>query len=149
VSALRKFLGLDRRQQLLLIEAWVYLGAARAALLSVPFKNISRYLGHQLKPEDKIPTSGPTPPMAREIAWAVEVMSRHTPWESACLAQSIAGKLMLGRRGLASRLSLGLRKDEAGKLAAHAWLQAGNETLIGALGHGTFTVLSTFGDPEG
>jgi hypothetical protein len=149
VNALRKFLALPAGKQLLLIEAWMYLGAARAALLSLPFRRISRHLGRQLNSQDEAISNGPTSVAAREIGWAVELMSRHTSWESACLAQSIAGKFMLRRRGLASRISLGLRKDEAGKLTAHAWLRAGNEILIGGSGHEEFTVLSTFGEPDG
>jgi hypothetical protein len=146
VSALRKFLALPLRRQLLLLEAWTYLGAARAALLSLPFRRLSRYLGAQLNPEREVYLTGPAPAAAREIGWAVEVMSRHTPWESACLAQSVAGKFMLRRRGLGSLLALGLRKDEAGKLTAHAWLRSGGQILIGGAGHETFTVLSTFGE---
>jgi hypothetical protein len=129
------------------MEAGFYLGAARAVLLSLSFRRLSRHLGKQLDPSVETPSSsGATPAAALEIGWAVELMSRHTPWESACLAQSIAGKFMLRRRGLTSRLSLGLRKDEAGKLTAHAWLRSGNEILIGGRGQEMFTVLSTFGE---
>ena len=126
----------------------MYLGAARAALISLPFRRLSRHLGKQLDPAVESASGGAPPAAAREIGWAVELMSRHTPWESACLAQSIAGKFMLKRRGLRSLLALGLRKDEAGKLTAHAWLRSGNEILIGNVGHETFTVLSSFGEPE-
>ena len=71
-------------------------------------------------------------------------MAGHTPWDSACLAQSIAGKFMLRRRGLSSCLYLGTKKDERRNLAAHAWLQAGNEIVIGGGDHETYTVLSAF-----
>lgn len=146
MSAWRKFLALPLRRKLLLIEAWIYLGAARGALLNVPFRRLSRHLGKRLDPAVETPSSGASPVAAQDIGWAVQLMSRHTPWESACLAQSIAGKFMLKRRGLGSLLALGLRKDEAGKLTAHAWLRSGNEILIGEVGHETFTVLSSFGE---
>lgn len=147
MSALGKFLAPKWRERLLLLEAVLYLGAARAALLTIPFKYISRSLGQQLPADTVAPRGAPVSTAARQIGWAVKTMGRRTPWDSACLAQSIAGKLMLRKRGLASLLFLGMKKDEAGKLTAHAWLQAGNEILIGAAGHETFTVLSTFGDP--
>ncbi len=146
MTAFRKFLALEWRDRLLLSEAFLYLGLARAALLSVPFRHISRHLGRQFPPGAEAPSSGPTSPEARRIGWAVDVMSRRTPWESACLAQAMAGKFMLQRRGIRSRLSLGMKKDPAGKLAAHAWLQAGDDILLGATRE-PFTVLSTFSDP--
>jgi hypothetical protein len=149
VKALHKFLALQWKQRLLLLEAWLYLGAVRAALLIISFKHISRYLGQQLPAESAALPNAPTTAAGRQVGWAVAIMARHTPWESACLAQSIAGKFMLKRRGVSSRLSLGMKKDAAGQLTAHAWLQEGNEVLLGGVGHDTFVVLSTFGDPEG
>jgi len=148
VRAVRKFLALPLAEKLLLVEALLYLGLARLALLVVPFRHVARRLGQQLPPDAVPPSTYSASPGARQIAWAVEIMSRRTPWESACLAQAIAGKLMLRRRGVPSRLSLGMRKDASGKPIAHAWLQAGEATLLGATPE-PFTVLSTFVDPEG
>ena len=147
MSALRKFLALSWRDRLLLLEAWCYLGAARIALLTIPFRHIARRLGRQFPADHAIPSPSPALPEARRIGWAVELMSRHTPWESACLAQSMAGKFMLRRRGLTSWLFLGTRKEASGDLAAHAWLQSGDEILLGGAGRETFTALSSFGEP--
>ena len=147
MSALRKFLALTGRERLLLLEAGIYLGAARAALLVIPFRRIARHLGRQFPPEHSPVSDAPVPSEARKIAWAVELMSRRTPWESACLAQSMAGKFMLRRRGFPSWLYLGMRRDETGKLLAHAWLRAGDEILLGGGRLETFTALSSFGEP--
>lgn len=146
MKALGKFLGLGWTDRFLLLEAWLYLGAARAALLAIPFRRIAPHLGRQLPAEDRAPSRTAADAAARRVAGAVELMARHTPWESACLAQTIAGKFMLRRRGLSSHLFLGTRKDETGSLTAHAWLQAGDEILIGGAGHETFTVLGRFRD---
>ena len=149
MSALRKLLALSWSDRFLLIEAWFDLGIARLALLTVPFKHIAPHLGRQLPPDHPIRDLPTIHPVARRIAWAIDVMSRHTPWESACLAQAVAGKHMLRRRGLSSRLFLGTRRDEAGGLAAHAWLQLGREIILGGGGRPTFTALSSFDDtPE-
>lgn len=146
MSAISKFLALSWRDRLLLVEALLYLGGARLALLTIPFRQIAPRLGQQLPADDALPWRAPVSPTARRIGWAVETMSRHTPWESACLAQAMAGKFMLRRRGEASWLFLGTRKDEAGNLAAHAWLRSGNEILLGAGGHETFTALTSFSE---
>ena len=144
LSALRKLLALSWSDRFLLIEAWINLGAARLALLTVPFKHIAPRLGRQLPPDHPVRDLPTIPPVARRIAWAIDVMSPRTPWESACLAQAVAGKFMLRSRGLSSRLFLGTRKDETGDLAAHAWLQLGQEILLGGGGRPTFTALSSF-----
>ena len=68
------------------------------------------------------------------------------PWESACLAQAIAGKFMYERRGVPTQLYLGTRKDEQGELVAHAWLRVANTIVLGGRAHGTFTVLAAFGE---
>ncbi len=134
-------------ERLLLLEAWIYLGAARLALRLFPFRLIAPRLGEQAAQDDAPSSAAPGLAAARQVGSAVELAARHTPWESACLAQAVAGKLMLRRRGLASRLYLGTKKDGAGHLTAHAWLAAGNEILIGGQAHETFTVLGIFRDP--
>jgi hypothetical protein len=146
VKALRKFLALDWTDRLMLLEALLYLGLSRAALLTIPFRQISRRLGKQFPPEAVLPPGEPAPPVALRVSWAIDVMSRRTPWESACLAQAMAGKFMLRRRGIPSRLSLGMKKDTGGQLSAHAWLQVGDAVLLGA-SREPFTTLSTFADP--
>jgi hypothetical protein len=111
----------------------------------LPFRSLARYLGPQLPPTEVLNASGVLPPVARRVAWAVDLMSRHTPWESACLAQAIAGKSMLARRRIPALLYLGTRRDASGHLAAHAWLCVAGRTILGAREQGTFTALTTFG----
>jgi hypothetical protein len=147
VSTLKKFAGLGWQDRFLLIEASLYLAVTRLALLIVPFRFIARLLGRQFPPERQLKRDAPSHPDARRVAWAVELISRRTPWESACLPQSIAAKLMLGRRGVPTLLYLGTRKDPGGHLAAHAWLRSGAEIVLGGGAAGTFTPLSAFGDP--
>ena len=146
MNAFRKFIALSWMEQLILFEALFYLGLARLALLTVPFKYIAPHLGQQMEQKDIQKSSLSPSGIARQIAWAVDVMSRRTPWESACLAQAIAGKFMLKRRSLTSWLYLGTKKDDADKFIAHAWLQSGNEILLGGAGSESFTALSVFSD---
>jgi hypothetical protein len=146
VRLLRKFLALGWGDRWLLGEALLHLGAARLTLFVMPFRQIARRLGPQVPPVQGVQHSGTVPLGARRIAWAVDIMSRHTPWESACLAQAIAGKIMLARRGVPALLYLGTRKDEQGELVAHAWLRVANAIVIGGSGHETFTVLAAFGE---
>lgn len=145
MKLISKFLALDWARRFLLGEAWILLAAARFALLVLPFRVISRCIGPQCPPAEVASSTEPVPDLARRITWAVDAMSRHTPWESACLAQALVGKVMLEHRGVASRLYLGTRKDGAGNLAAHAWLKVGGATVLGGRGHETFTALASYG----
>jgi hypothetical protein len=147
VSALRKFLTLSWSSRLLLLEAFFFLAAARAALVTLPFRRLTTLLGRQSDELPRQAPDGPAPAQARAVAGAVERMARRTPWESACLTQAIAAQFMLQRRQLSSLLCLGTRIDTTGKLVAHAWLRYGNEILLGGADHQSFTLLSAFGEP--
>lgn len=141
-----KFLVLSWKERFLLLEAFSFLGMVRALLLLLPFKHIAPYLGRQLPMEDIRGSKFPPSEEAIQIGWAVDVMSRYTPWESTCLTQAIACKFMLRQRGLPSLLYLGTKKDETGQFTAHAWLENENSILLGGGDSESFTVLSAFSD---
>jgi hypothetical protein len=131
------------RDRMLLAEACFWLGVARLAVLALPFRWIAYRLGHHMA---ELPAS--TEPghlqTARRVSWAVSAMSRHTPWRNTCLAQAIAAHRLLRERGVLSTLYLGLDKDEAGNLQAHAWLRCGDVFVTGRKGMENYTVVSTF-----
>lgn len=131
--------GTDRR---LLLEAFCLLGLARLTILTVPFRFIAPRL-REVNAESPSRGEKPAPPIG-SIAWALQSVARHTPWQSKCLAQAMAGTFMLRRRRIPRTLYLGLAKDEGGTLSAHAWLGCGDTILTGGLGHEAFTVVATF-----
>jgi len=143
---LRKFLKLEWDEKLLLAEALYYLTSARLMLWVVPFKYIARNLGVQINANSPQEIQSNPEPQAYRVARAIESLSRRTPWESTCLAQSIAGKQMLRRRKIKNILYLGMKKDKDGKLSAHAWLQSGNLILLGGQELKDFTPISGFMD---
>ncbi|OPY76055.1 MAG: hypothetical protein A4E64_01706 [Syntrophorhabdus sp. PtaU1.Bin058] len=135
----------SRAEHLLLVEAFVLLGAARLAALVLPFKWLAVTLGR--RSED----AGPEITAAdlhcgRMIGQAVRSAANNTPWESVCLAQAVAGQWMLKRRHIAGTLYLGVTKDATRPemLAAHAWLRCGNMILTGREGYRQFTVVASF-----
>jgi hypothetical protein len=78
------------------------------------------------------------------ISWAVENLGAR-PWMNAlCLPRALAAHAMLRRRGIASRLCLGVARD-AGELAAHAWVEIGEDKIVGGSEAGGFTRLAEFG----
>jgi hypothetical protein len=78
------------------------------------------------------------------ISWAVEDLGAR-PWMNAlCLPRALAAHAMLRRRGIASRLCLGVAR-EGGDLTAHAWVEIGKDKIVGGTEAGGFTRLAEFG----
>lgn len=81
------------------------------------------------------------------VSWAVENLGAK-PWMNAlCLPRALAAHAMLRRRGIASRLCLGVAHDRgaAGMLSAHAWVEIGDDKIVGGAEADGFTRLATFG----
>lgn len=81
---------------------------------------------------------------AEWIAWAVDHVGAQ-PWINAlCLPRALAALAMLRRRGIDSRLCLGVARS-GGELAAHAWVEAGGRTVVGGEEARDFTRLAAYG----
>lgn len=134
------------RERLLLVEALIWLAVARAAILSVPFRHLAPLLGSaRSDPARDLPPGEAA--YALQIGWSVRAAARRTPWDSNCLAQAIAAKMMLRRQGIPSTLYLGVvRPVHADALGAHAWLRCGSHILTGERGHGRYAVVASFTD---
>jgi hypothetical protein len=138
---LANFRRLDPTDRWLLIEASLLLGTARLAVRFVPFARIAARLGEHM---GETPLSQPraATDLSRRVGRAVSLAARNLPWESVCLPQAIAAKLMLRRRGVPSTLYLGLQRDQ--NLLAHAWVRVGEVVVTGEQASEGYTVVSTF-----
>jgi hypothetical protein len=126
----------------LLIEATLLLGAARAAVLLFPYRRIMAALGQRLG-ETAVLNDAKRAAIGK-VAWGIRVVSSRTPWKSNCLAQALAGQVMLARRGVGSTLHLGVAREQSGGLEAHAWLTVANVLVTGGAGHQRFTEVARF-----
>jgi len=104
---LKGFLHLTRREQWLFLEAFCLSGMMRLALLIVPFRKLSLFLGSQTE-ESPWTESNESVLAARAVGWAVETASCYTPWESKCFVQALVAKFMLRQLGIANTLYLGV-----------------------------------------
>ncbi len=78
------------------------------------------------------------------VSWAVDYVGAR-PWMNAlCLPRALAAHAMLRRRGIASRLCLGVARED-GAVAAHAWVEIGKEKIVGGAEAERFTRLAEFG----
>jgi hypothetical protein len=79
------------------------------------------------------------------VPWSIATIG-DKPWmQAACLPRALAAQAMLRRRGVPSRLCLGVARDGQ-KLSAHAWLELGQDHIImGGAEAPQFTRLVEFG----
>ena len=130
-----RFLSLSNRRRWLLLEASLWLGLARAAVLTLPLRRIMAALGQR---PTMIELSPPPTNLSeiqqgeiQQVTWAIRLISRRTPWQSNCLAQALAGQIMLRRRRIVSMLYLGVMKEADNGLVAHAWLRSNGCIVTG------------------
>jgi len=143
---INKFTKLTIEEKKLFLEAYVILGKMRAAILTVSFKRLTRTLVHLPKKEKMSALEDHQMSVAMAVGQAITRASAYTPWESACLAQSLTAQKMLQKRDIPGVFYLGAAKDEESKekMKAHAWSQCGDTIITGGGGHEEFTVLSVF-----
>ena len=146
IQKFKKFTKLSSEEKKLFLEAYRMLGIMRAAILTVSFKRLTRSLEHSMKKEDSMALDEKELQTAVMVGQAIARASAYTPWESACLVQSLTVKKMLQKRGIPGVFYLGAAKDEENKakMKAHAWSQCDDTIITGGEGHEEFTVLSVF-----
>jgi len=127
------------RQRVYLREAAVMLLLARLAVRFVPPARLFAWADRQPERIRRFAADE-----ARWIAWAVETAGARPRINALCLPRALAAHAMLRRRGIASRLCLGVARD-GGALAAHAWVEIGGDKIVGAAEAAAFTRLAEFG----
>jgi transglutaminase superfamily protein len=78
------------------------------------------------------------------VLWAIDTAAAKSRSETLCLPRALAAHSMLRRRGITSRVCLGVAREQ-GDLAAHAWVEVGKDRTVANLGAGAFTRLAEFG----
>ena len=110
---------------LLLAQLMLAMIAAEMLIRFLPFRRYAPML-RQMRGQTPTP-----PPLAARLRRLTLKAGDWLPWKVKCLVRCIAIRAVLGARGYASDLSLGLDID-APDLAAHAWLHAGGIVVSGA-----------------
>jgi len=127
LKRLGRFLSLSAPDRRLLVEAALFLGAIRIGLRLLPFPTLWRLL-------DRARWAAMVSPSRLQpdrIIWALNVASPYVLGVRPCLAQALAAQLLLVRRGLPARLSLGVAKGDRGQVRAHAWMETDGKIVTG------------------
>ncbi|MEM1125518.1 MAG: lasso peptide biosynthesis B2 protein [Bacteroidota bacterium] len=109
----------------LLTALWL-IPAVRLALSAFPFKSMLRFID-ELDPAKQ----EASPAYVDGASWALALMARTLLGDKPCLTQALALQILLRRRAIPSTLRIGVKRDEQGGLAAHAWLEREERVLIG------------------
>ncbi|MGE3993300.1 lasso peptide biosynthesis B2 protein [Pseudorhodoplanes sp.] len=120
-------------------EAAVILALARLAVHILPANRVFAWADWPLRRVRRFETD-----QAEWVAWAVDHAATLPGMKALCLPRALAAHAMLRRRGIASRLCLGVANND-GELAAHAWIEVGEKTLVGGGEAVAFQRLATFG----
>jgi hypothetical protein len=144
LQKLRTFLFLPWDEKALVFEALAWLGLMRLAVLILPFKHISAWLGQEGRASSDAPLPEPQAQTAIRVARAIQRIQPFTPWDSNCLAQALTARRMLQGRGLPSTTYLGATIESQKGIIAHAWLRCGPWILTGTQGHRRYKIVATF-----
>jgi len=128
---------LGTRRRTYLREAMVMLVLARLAVRFVPPQQLFAWADRPPRRLRRFAADE-----ASWVAWAVETLGGRT--NALCLPRALAAHVMLRRRGIASRLCLGVaRKDET--IAAHAWVEVGGDKFAGETEADQYTRIAAYG----
>jgi len=137
-----KFLQLSLRDKLLLAEVVFFLILSELIIFFLPFRLIVKILGEKNVDSPSM-LDYQRERMSYLLSKFIKIGSKNIPWNSKCLAQAIAGKLMLRLRGLPGTVYFGVTNSKIKIMDAHAWLRSGKIHVTGGNGNG-FNLLVKF-----
>jgi hypothetical protein len=140
VRSFTKIKGCDKR---ILLEALFFTAISRMVILTISFRRYSKYIGVYSK-ETPTEIGISDYKLIKKVRWAIDIVSRNTPWESKCLVQAMAAMRMLKRRNICSTLYLGVCRDVNYGMKAHAWLRCGQFYITGGYNRNEFKEVAKF-----
>jgi|SRR5271155_744115 len=122
----------------LLVSAATVVAGVRLGLWLLPFGFLRRLTSTLAKPQRRAIKN--TADDAATLCRAIMIVSRAVP-RATCLTQALAAQVLLGRRGFASHLRIGVG-NQSGAFRAHAWLEDDRgEILVGHADRQQFVLL--------
>lgn len=129
IERLQRAYQLPRGELAILGQAWGFFLLVELALRVLPFPRLLTVSERLFLRGRGAPATAGVPPLSR-LVWLVEVAGRFAPLHVTCLKRALVLSWLLGRRGIATTLRLGVAR-QAGGLMAHAWLERGGEVIVG------------------
>jgi hypothetical protein len=130
MAAFYKFVRVPWNEKMLLLRAATTLLAVKAAMMTAGVTAVRRITGRTRAVGGGAPATS-SRPSAQRIGWAVLAASRRIPGTRNCLVRALATEQILGRFGYPREVKIGALRNEAGEFAAHAWVIAQGQVVIG------------------
>jgi Transglutaminase-like superfamily len=132
------------RHRARVVEAAFALAAARLMLRILPFTATMKLVGSgEARGADEAAPRRTADPVAAGVGVAVNRAAARLPWRFTCLTRSLAGRMMLMRRGVPSTIVFGVAKDVE-RIHAHAWLIAADGCVCGGREAPNFQPIAAF-----
>jgi hypothetical protein len=84
---------------------------------------------HVVEDQDALGAEGRA--LVDQVAFVLPRVAPRLPWRADCLIQAMAAQRWLRARGIASSISIGVRRSEEGEFESHAWLRQGKRIVTG------------------
>jgi Transglutaminase-like superfamily len=128
VARMRQFARLRGSEKLFVAEAVAVVAGFKLAMRIMPLRKLLAIAAGSVRHRPS------PPPLSQAIRWAYLLMRASELVPSAlCLNQALALQWMLGRRGCATDLEVGVAKENS-QFKAHAWLCYREVTILGGAG---------------
>lgn len=127
--------------KLLVFETVFLLLFARIMIIGTPYRIWKRLLGTRVR-QASFAGEDIDLRAVRRISFWINRIAPHLPLHCSCLAQAIAGKIMLERRGISPTVYLGVKNNA--KIEAHAWLMVNDIPVTGGRNNDTFATVGKF-----
>jgi hypothetical protein len=124
----QRLLRLQPMELRILAEAWLLFVITDLALRLMPFKTLLRCLN--LGRHNEETNAHALHPSLPRLIWLVQSAGRTVPVSVTCLKQALVMSWLLGRRGLATTIQIGV-SSKGGTFTAHAWLERQGEVIFG------------------
>jgi hypothetical protein len=123
-------------------EAFLAIVMAQLAVRFIPPARVFAWVNRPLRRLNRFAADDAT-----WVSWAVETVGAKSRVSALCLPRALAAHAMLRRRGIASRLCLGVARDGQ-DLAAHAWVEVGGREIVLNPETARFSRLAEFGGAQ-
>lgn len=125
---LYKYVALPRHDRCVLRQATFLLVLVWSGLRLLSFQRLCRLIARvPPKPTSRVSEE---PPDILAALRAIDIASRVVPGAT-CLTRALALQVLLRRQGRVSRLHIGVAKDQAHGLEAHAWVEYRGRIVLG------------------
>jgi hypothetical protein len=128
-----------KKRRVFLREASVMLLLARLAVRLVPPARLFAWADRPIRKVRRFAVGD-----ADWVTWAIGHVAARPGMDASCLPRALAAHGMLRRRGIPSRLCLGVARSGE-DVAAHAWIEVSGRKTVGSDDAGRFTPLAAFG----